>query len=194
MEKLNRTEPQTESNGDDSPLSSEGKSNFKGISTKEYFNERYQEDSITGFMLDGCLKMIEGYFMVNNIIRKVEKPINHPINLDQVVDERFGFEMYCAKFNLDKQKAALFLALALNDFLVANYGFKLYKDLKPEFPLRTMTSKYDEDGLVLSIYPFEYAMKVLDYEANFEELKAKIDANIKDMSRIKEAFDEGGDA
>ena len=41
--------------------------NFTGINTKESFNERYILESIDAKMLDGCLKMIESYYIDNKI-------------------------------------------------------------------------------------------------------------------------------
>ncbi len=70
-----------------------------------------------------------------------------------------------------------------------NQKFKLYKDNQPEFPLRTLTLKYDQNGVVLSIYPFEYALKVLNYEATFEDLYNKIETNIGKMPGITDLVD-----
>ncbi len=104
--------------------------------------------------------MIENYFIDNKIESKIKKPINHPVNLDQV--DQDGFVLYCKAFQLDEVQATLFLAYSLSDFLINKYGFKLYKDSEPEYPLRGMTLKYDKNGAVLSLYPYEYASKVLN--------------------------------
>ena len=85
-------------------------------------------------MLDGCLKMIENYFIDNKIERKIESPINHPINLDQVDQDGFGFVLYCKAFQLGEEQVTLFLAYSFSDFLINKYGFKLFKDSKPEYP------------------------------------------------------------
>ena len=75
--------------------------NFTGIKTTESFKERYILESIDSKMLDGCLKMIESYFIDNKIERKIDNPINHPINLDQVDREGFGFILYCNVSTID---------------------------------------------------------------------------------------------
>ncbi len=160
--------------------------NFQGISSTEYFDERYIEENINPEMLDGCLKMIESYFIDNKIEQKIKNPINHPINLDQVDREGFGFVLYCNAFQLDEQKATLFLAYSFSDFLIKNYGFKLYKDLKPEYPLRGMTLKYDKNGTFLSLYPYEYSSKVLNGNESFEEFVGRINSQIKEMPKLNE--------
>ncbi|MCK7591519.1 hypothetical protein M0G43_13110 [Subsaxibacter sp. CAU 1640] len=157
------------------------RTSFDGIATIEYFNKRYKEEKIDSDMLDGALKMIESYFIDNKITRKVKEPINHPINLDQTVDDGFGFSLYCKAFNLEDTHALMFLALSFNDFMIKNYGFKLYNDSEPEFPLRTMTLKYDNEGAKLSLYPIEYASKVLAYESSFEELHKRVASVLKSM-------------
>jgi len=162
----------------------EHKMNFNEVFTNDYFNERYSEENIKPSALEGCLKMVEGYFIDNKIERKIKSPINHPLNLDQTIDDGFGFDLYCKAFNLSDGEAALFLALAFGDYLITNYGFKLYKDSQPEYPLRGMTLKYDKDGVLLSLYPFEYASKALSYQATFEELYEKIESQLKKMPKV----------
>jgi hypothetical protein len=128
--------------------------------------------------------MIESYLMDNKIDKKIDEPVNHPLNLDQVINEGFGFGMYCKAFNMGDSEAALFLALAFGDYLIKNYSFKLYRDVHPEFPLRVMTLKYDKDGVILSLYPFEYASKALNYEGTFEGLYQKIESQLKEMPKV----------
>lgn len=160
--------------------------NFTGIKTTESFNERYILESIDSKMLDGCLKMIESYFIDNKIERKIDNPINHPINLDQVDREGFGFILYCNAFQVEEQQAVLFLAYSFSEYLIKNFGFKLYRDLKPEYPLRGMTVKYDKEGTFLSIYPFEYSSKVLNGNESFEGLVEKIKSQIEELPQINE--------
>ena len=64
---------------------------ISGIATHEYFDERYEEDTIDEGMLATTLQMIEQYFPANKIKPIVAKPINHPKNLDQTIDDGFGF-------------------------------------------------------------------------------------------------------
>lgn len=165
----------------------DNKTSFKGIATEEYFNKRYKEEKIEASMLDGALKMVESYFIDNKIERKVKEPINHPINLDQTIDDGNGFPLYCKAFDLEENHALMFLALSFNDFMIKNYGFKLYNDSEPEFPLRTMTLKYDNEGAKLSLYPIEYTSKVLRYESSFEELHKRIEEALKSMPTANEA-------
>jgi len=161
--------------------SPEGETNFSGVYSKDGFDQRFELQPIDDEMLDGCIKMIDSYFIENKIGRKVADPINHPKNLDQLDREGFGFVLFCKAYGLAEPQATLFLALALSDFLVKQYGFELYKDREPEYPLRGMTLKYDKQGAVLSIYPFEYASKVLTGNDSFEALHQKIDAALGSM-------------
>ena len=156
---------------------------FNGINSTEYF-DRYTEDKIEPEMLDGCLKMIESYFIDNKIERKIESPINHPINLDQVDEDGFGFALYCKAFQLEEQQATLFLAYSFSNYLKNKYGFKLFKDLKPEYPLRGMTLKYDKNGVFLSLYPYEYASKVLNGNETFSEMEEKLNSQIEEMPEM----------
>jgi len=161
--------------------SATNETNFSEIYSKEGFDQRFELQPPDEEMVDGCIKMIDSYFIENKIERKVANPINHPQNLDQLDREGFGFVMFCKAYGLPEPQATLFLALALSDFLAKKYGFQLYKDNQPEFPLRGMTLKYDKQGAVLSIYPFEYASKVLAGNDSFEDLHQKIDAALGSM-------------
>ncbi|WP_207420649.1 hypothetical protein [Desertivirga brevis] len=174
----------------------QGRANFSGVYSTEHFNERYNEFSLEKDMLDGCLKMIEGYFIDNQIERIIEGPVNHPANLDQVDQSGFGFVLYCQAFELSEGEATMFLAFAFSDYLITKYGFKLYKDQKPDHPLRGMTLKYDKDGVVLSLYPFEYTVKVLKGNETFSALEEKLKANLKELPKVDELlknFGIGGD-
>lgn len=164
------------------------KAEINAIGTHEYFDKRYQEDTIDPSMIDGTLKMIEGYFVANKIKPEVKTPINHPKNLDQSIDDGFGFILYCKAAQMDENLAVGILAMAFNDFMIKNYGFKLYKDSEPEYPLRDMTLKYDNQGAKLSLYPIEYTAKVVNYEASFEDLHQRIKTNLKQMPTSDEVF------
>lgn len=157
---------------------------FNTIYSSDYFDKRYTEDAIEAGMLEGCLKMIESYFLDNKIERKVENPMNHPANLDQTDQDGLGFVMYCNAFQLGEKEATLFLAYAFSDFLITRYGFKLFKDATPEYPLRGMTLKYDRNGVVLSLYPYEYANKVLTGNQTFSEMNERLDAQLAKMPNI----------
>lgn len=164
---------------------------IKEIITETYFKERYTLQNINEDpnMLEGCLKMIESYFLDNKIERSVASPINHPLNLDQTMDEGFGFKLYCNAFQLEESQAIFFLAMAFSDFMIKEFGFQLYKDNEPEFPLRGMTLKYDKNGALLSLYPYEYAAKVINYEAEFESLHQKIKVALNNMPSVDDVMD-----
>jgi hypothetical protein len=157
---------------------------FNQVYSTEYFDKRYSEDKIEAGMLDGCLKMVEGYFIDNKIERKIESPINHPTNLDQVDQEGFGFVLYCKAFQLGEKEAILFLAYSFSDYLMNTYGFKLFKDSEPEYPLRGMTLKYDKNGVVLSLYPYEYVSKVINGNQTFSEMEEKLNAHLTKMPEV----------
>ena len=161
---------------------------FAGIYTDEHFNKRYTEENIkeNPIFLDGCLKMVESYYLEYKLAKKVEKPLNHPANLDQVVNEGVGFHIYCKQFQLEDSQVIMFLSYAFSDFLINTYGFKYYKDSTPEFPYRAITLKYNKNGTVLSLYPFEYALKVLNKESTFESLYSRIDQQLETLPSADE--------
>lgn len=164
----------------------------KEIISESYFEERYTPQNLEDDpgVLDGCLKMVESYFMDNKIERRVANPVNHPSNLDQTMDDGFGFKMYCQAFQLGESEATLFLAIAFSDFLINEFGFKLYRDSQPEYPLRGMTLKYDRNGALLSLYPYEYAAKVLNYEAEFNGLYEKIKEHLGNMPSVDDLLNQ----
>src|SRR3569833_3270573 len=130
--------------------------------------------------------MIKSYFIDNKLTEKVPEPINHPFNLDQADNDDIGFNMYCKAFNLPDSQIIMTLTLAFSDFLIKTYGFKAYSDAEPELPLRSMTLKYDKNGAVLSLYPFEYSLKVLQNESTYSELFNKQDGQLKAIPDFKE--------
>jgi len=156
-------------------------SNFEGFATEESFNKRFRLETINANLLDGTMRMISGYFEANKLKPVVDSPINHPANLDQCISEGMGFLLYCNAVKMDKNMATGILAMALNDFLMDNYSFKLFKDAKPENPMRTMTLKYDNKGAMLSVYPIEYTLKVLNHDASYAGLYTKIKSSMKNM-------------
>ncbi len=169
---------------------------FSGIATEEHFEQRYtlDEEDNSSFMAD-CYKVLEGYYPANKIERLVASPINHPKNLDQAVDDGFGFRMYCDAIELPKGTDMIILAQSFAAFLVERYGFKKYIDSEPEYPLRKLTLKYDEDGMYLSCYPIEYAAKVLEYQASFEDFVSKIENHMLQMKAMNDKVKDfiGGD-
>lgn len=161
---------------------------FSGISTEEHFNNRFTEEPLDAIMVDGALKMVQSFFMDTKSQAKVESPINHPINLDQTIDESFGFKLYCSAFDMGEQHALMFLAMSFNEFLISKHGFKLYRDSEPEFPLRSMTLKYNNEGAIISLYPIEYTSQVLNHQATFEDLYNKVKSNLESMPTAEDIY------
>jgi len=163
---------------------------FQGVFSETYFNKRYTEQNLSEdpVLLDGCLRMVKGYFIDNKLEKRIAEPVSHPVNLDMVVNEGLGFEFYCKAFNWEKSQAMMFLAYAFSDFLINTHQFRLFKDSQPEFPLRSMTLKYDKDGTILSLYPVEYSLKVLNYEATFENLYARITQQIGNLPTVNDVL------
>lgn len=157
---------------------------YKEIITKGYFDKRYSEEEVDPSIINGSLKMIESYFIDNKIERKIVRPINHPTNLDQVIEDGMGFQMYCKAFQMEDAMIIGSLSTAFSDFMIKNFDFKMFKDSSPEFPLRSMTLKYDKNGAVLSLYPFEYSLKVLNDEATFEQIYIKIKNHLESMPNV----------
>lgn len=156
------------------------------IYTEEYFAKRYTENNLNGnSVLGGSLKMIESYFLDNTIEPKIKSQIDHPNNLDQTINEGLGFHMYCSSFQFEDNAIIMFLAMAMSNFYVNHLDFKLYNDNDPEFPLRKMTLKYNKNGAVLSLYPYEYSLKVLNNEATFTELFDKIKNQLESMPNVE---------
>ncbi|WP_395065241.1 hypothetical protein [Flavobacterium sp.] len=170
--------------------SSQEQTGIKEIFTDEYFAKRYNEINIDNEknIVEGCFKMIESYYLDNKIERNDQNTINHPANLDQIVENGMGFHLYCKSFNQEDSQIIFMLAYAFAEFLIKNNNFKFYKDSEPEFPMRSMTLKLDINGAVLSLYPFEYALKVLNNESKFESLHDKIKDQTQNMPNMKDDF------
>lgn len=171
--------------------SDQEESEFKGVYSTEAFDQRYvvQDYDKDQKVYGDSLKMIESYFIDNKLEQNITSPINHPLNLDQVIDDGMGLLNYGKAFQLQDNEIILFLAFAFNDFMIRNLDFKLYMDKEPEFPLRTMVLKYDQDGTVLSVYPFEYALKVMNNESSFDNLYTKVKNQLEGIPRMNENFD-----
>jgi hypothetical protein len=163
---------------------------IKEIYRDDYFQNRFIETDIyeNQSMIEGCMKMIESYYLDNKIEKIISSSVNHPVNLDQVVEEGMGFHRYCQSFGQEDSQIIFILAYAFAEFLIKENNFKLYKDNEPEFPLRSITLKLEVNGAVLSLYPFEYSLKVLNNEAKFESLFDKIKSQTQSMPNIKEDF------
>ena len=163
---------------------------IKEIYREDYFQNRFIETDIyeNPTIIEGCMKMIESYYLDNNIEKIISNPINHPSNLDQVVEEGMGFHMYCQSFGQEDSQIVFILAYAFAEFLIKENNFKFYKDNEPEFPLRSTTLKLEVNGAVLSLYPFEYSLKVLNKESKFESLYEKLKTQTQSMPNLKDDF------
>lgn len=161
---------------------------IKEIFTDKYFNERYTEEKLSekDVLVDGSLRMLKGFFIDNKIEEKIKNPIYHPNNIDQAVSEGMGFYEYCKLFEQDDKQIGLTITIAFSYYLINEFDFKLYKDKTPEFPLRFMTLKYNKDGGIISLYPFEYSLKVLNGEAKYSDLLEKIKNNIQNIPTASE--------
>ena len=155
---------------------SSGSNKVSEIGTKESFDKRFTEKAIDASTVDGSLKMVESFL--------IENPLNHPSNLDQVVDEGLGFQMYCKAFQMEDSMIIGTLAIAFSDYMTKKLDFKMFNDNTPESPQRSMVLKYDKNGAVLSLYPFEYSLKVLNYEATFEELYLKVESQLENLPTV----------
>jgi len=163
---------------------------LKEVYTEEYFKERYTEQELSenDLLVDGSFKMLESFFIDNKIKPIIDQPVYHPLNIDQAVQEGVGFYEYCRQFDQDDKQIGLIITIAFSYFLVNEWDFKLFNDKTPEYPLRFMTLKYDRNGGVLSLYPFEYSLKVLNGEARFSDLFEKIKTNLENIASAKDVL------
>ncbi|MEN9336808.1 MAG: hypothetical protein RLZZ500_1795 [Bacteroidota bacterium] len=161
------------------------------IYREDYFASRFVEESLADQpeIVEGCIKMVESYFIDNKIEAQIQTPIHHPINLDQVVTDGIGFHLYCKAFQQEDNQIVFTLAYAFAAYMTQELDFKLYRDKEPEYPLRGMTIKYVKNEGVLSLYPVEYALKVLNNEATFASLLDKIQNARTQMPTRDELFD-----
>ncbi|WP_336702312.1 hypothetical protein [Chryseobacterium indologenes] len=159
-----------------------------GIYTDEYFKKRYTEDQLLSddTLVDGSFRMLNSYFMDSKIEPALENPIYHPLNIDKAVTGEPGFYQYCKSFNQEDKQIGLILTIAFSYYMINELGFKLYRDKTPEFPLRFMTLKYDNNGGVISLYPFEYSLKVLNGEALFNDLLERIKNNLGNIPNAED--------
>ncbi len=88
---------------------------------------------------------------------------------------------------MEQEQAAFILAYAFSDYLIKQYGFVLYTDKEPQSPLRKMTLKFHQDTVYLSVYPLEYAFKVLNFESRFTALEQTIQGQMKGIPELKKA-------
>ncbi|SMP15689.1 hypothetical protein [Chryseobacterium profundimaris] len=163
----------------------------KEIFTEEYFDSRYTEQELSenDLLVDGSSKMLESFFIDNKIKPVIDQPVYHPLNIDQAVQDGMGFYEYCKQFDQDDKQIGLIITIAFSYFLVNEWNFKLFNDKTPEFPLRFMTLKYNRNGGVLSLYPFEYSLKVLNGEERFSDLFEKIKNNLGNIPSAKDILD-----
>ena len=164
----------------------------KEIFTEDYFNNRYIEENLyadTEFF-EGNFKMMEGYFIDMKVEKPIQNPTNHPENLDALFENLINFKLYCNGFQMEDKMVAMTLSSLFSDFLIKKYGFKLYKDTAPEYPLRFLSLKYNKNGVVLSLYPFEYSVKVMNLETTYTDLENKIKDKLEIMPDYKKVVDD----
>ena len=166
-----QSEEQHEADADD------GSFPISEIYIEDAFKERYieQDFAAEAGIMGSSLKMLESYYNGYKLEMAVQEVINHPKNLDQVVVEGPGIHAHFKRFGMEDQEIILILAMAFNEFLITRHGFKLCNDRTPEYPLRGMVLQHDNNGAVLSVYPFEFSLKVLQHEGSFNELFEKIE-------------------
>lgn len=164
---------------------------LKEVYTEDYHAKRYLEEKLdkSNELVDGSLKMLKSYFIDTQTEEPIVEPINHPKNMDAAVQEGMGFYRYCKLFEQEDKQIGLTLTMAFSLYMVENFGFVLYKDKSPEYPLRFMTLQFNNDGGVISIYPFEYSLKVLNGEASFNELVEKVKNNLQTIPTASEFLD-----
>ena len=162
------------------------------VFTKDYFNERYTEENLkeNPEVFEGNLRLLKGYFIDMKAEKPVDSSINHPKNLDETFEHVVTFRMYCNGFQLEDKMVAFVLSTAFSDFLINKYGFKLYRDKQPEYPLRFLTLKYNKNGVVLSLYPYEYATKVMNLQASFNDLENQIKDKLEVMPDYEKFIDD----
>ena len=69
------------------------------------------------------------------------------------------------------------------------FGFKLYNDSEPENPLRSMALIHNKNNYLLTLYPYEYSLKVLNSEAEFEKLLERVKDNLNNLPNENDMFD-----
>lgn len=164
---------------------------LKEVYTEDYYTNRYQEEKLdkSNELVDGSLKMLKSYFIDTQTEEPIVEPINHPKNMDAAVQEGMGFYRYCKLFEQEDKQIGLTLTMAFSFYMVENFGFVLYKDKSPEYPLRFMTLQFNNDGGVISFYPFEYSLKVLNGEASFNELVEKVKKKLQTIPTSSQFLD-----
>ncbi|MDQ1096089.1 MULTISPECIES: hypothetical protein [Chryseobacterium] len=88
------------------------------IYTDDYFNDRYIEQQLSedDLLVGGSFKMLESFFIDNKIKPLIEKPIYHPSNIDQAIEEGMGFYEYCKIFEQEDKQIGLTLTIAFSYF------------------------------------------------------------------------------
>ena len=161
---------------------------IKSVFTDEYFDKQFKELDSDNPQFEDSIVMVAGYLQVNNITQKNSDSTNHPINLDQVLNE--GFYEFCKSIGMEDKQIGMILSFCFSNYFIEKFAFKLYKDNEPESPLRFLTLKYNKDGIVMSLYPFEYTLKVLNKEATYENLYLKIQSQLKQLPTKDEVLNE----
>lgn len=160
----------------------------KEIMTDEYFEKRYLKHTIEEEIIEGSMKMVKGYF-IDMHIEPANVPIYYPENLDKAVNEGLGFHFYCQGLKLEDKETLFFLAVNFSRYMNEQYGFELYQDTETETPLRGMNLKFDKDGALITLYPLEYSLKVLNGTSSFTELENKVKPHLENLPSVKNILD-----
>lgn len=158
------------------------------IMTDEYFEKRYLKYTIEEDIIEGAMKMVKGYF-IDMHIKHANVPIYYPENLDKAINEGLGFHFYCRGLKLEDRDILFFLAVNFSRYMSEQYGFELYKDTETETPLRSMNLKFDKDGALITLYPLEYSLKVLNRTSTFTELENKVKPHLENLPSVKNVLD-----
>ncbi|WP_157687317.1 hypothetical protein [Pedobacter psychrophilus] len=161
---------------------------IKSVLTDESFDKRYKELDSDNPIFEDSNKMINDYFQVNNISQKFNGSTNHPVNIDQVLNE--GFYDFCKSLDMEDKQIGMTLSICFSNYFTENFDFQLYSDNEPESSLRFLTLKYNKDGVVMSLYPFEYTLKVLNKESTYENLYLKIQNQLNQLPNKDETLKE----
>lgn len=159
-----------------SKLEKEKKKTYKTADKNNSFEKEHQEDTSYKAIIDSTLKIIEDYYASNNI-EPIEKPINHPKNLDQIISDISSFVEHCKNHNF----AVMILATAFNGFMIKKHNFQHIHDSKSQHPLRFMILKFNKQNIKIELYPIEHIHKIINEKASFNELYER---TINDLENI----------
>lgn len=110
-------------------------------------------------LLDGAVKMIGSFAMISKETLPNAAQLNHPENLDFVVNN--GYLNWLKSVGMTDGDIAAQLCFVLSSYMVEKHGMILYHDHLPEHKFRMFALKKIREDKQLSVFPLEYAIKVL---------------------------------